>query len=272
MLRAFCRLDCNRLEFLKTFLEWKKIGYCELNQGGHHLLIRPSGCKAPLSDHYMKVLTAHYDRVEGSPGANDNSASIFILLKHLEILRNADFSHNTMILFTDREERTEGKNLFDQGAYQLGQYWKETLGEGHLFIVLDMCGIGDTLVWGKNTNKLNTEESGQELAPGLVRTIDSLYESLSELFYRYSRQSDMAVNTLFSDDLGFILSGMPAIQLSQLPWKEAEQWKKDSNRFPESWKVNHTLQDSIETLQDTAMKNMYNLLRDLARYQLPLPL
>lgn len=269
LLKGFCRLDCDRFSFLETFLEWKKIPFSCLEAGGRHLLINPMEKKRP--GHYIKVLTAHYDRVEGTPGANDNSSSVFILLKHIEYLMQTDYSHNTMILFTDREELTGGRTIYDQGSCHLGSYWKKNLGENYFFTVLDMCGIGDTLIWGRNDLKLQKENPDALVSKGVIKTIDYLYESLSDLLFRHSRQSDMGINGLFSDDLGFILSGLPAIQLSLLPWKEAELWKKDSGKMPESWKVNHSADDTVETLQDSAFLTMEKFLKNLASYQLALP-
>ena len=272
LLKGFCRADCSRLEFLKTLLEWKKIPYHQIDQGGIHLLIRNLGKKAPLPDHYTKVLTAHYDRVKGTPGANDNSASVFILLKHLDYLMKADFSHNTVILFTDREELTSDKTMYDQGAYQLGKNWGKILGKDSFFTVLDMCGIGDTLVWGRSDLKMQQKDPDSLGTGKVIRSMNQLYNSLSDLLYRYSRHKDMALVDLFSDDLGFILNGYPAIQLSVLPWKEADHWQKDRESRPPSWEVNHTSRDRIETLEESAFRLMDKFLRDLSRYQFPLPL
>ncbi|OQY34712.1 MAG: hypothetical protein B6241_04005 [Spirochaetaceae bacterium 4572_59] len=269
LLKGFCRLDCDRYNFLKTFLEWKKIPFTPLEAGGRHLLINPMGKTMP--GHYIKVLTAHYDRVEGTPGANDNSSSVFILLKHLEYLQQTDYSHNTMILFTDKEELCGERSIYNQGSYHLGSYWKENLGVNYFFTVLDMCGIGDTLIWGRNDLKLQKENPDALVSKGVIKKIDSLYNALSDLLYRHSRQSDMGINGLFSDDLGFILSGLPAIQFSLLPWKEAERWKKNSEDFPASWKVNHSSDDGVETLQDSAFRRMDKFLKNLSSYHLPLP-
>ena len=271
LLRGFCRLDCDRISFLKTLLDWKKIPYERIRQGGDHLLVHPRGKKGTLKDHYTKVLTAHVDRAPGTPGANDNSASVFGLLGHMETLLEADFPHNSLVLFTDQEELVGGKTMFDQGAYRLGQFWKKELGEDFLFVVFDMCGIGDTLVWGRSDRKLRQEAPQAEVTGQLIRSIDRIYTSLENLLFRYSRQTDMAVNDLFSDDLGFILSGLPAVQFSLLPWKEAVKWKEDRSQRPGSWERNHSPEDRVETLQETAFRTLEKFLKDLSRYQIPLP-
>ncbi len=269
-LQGFCRKDCDRKQFLETLLHWKGIEYRKIDQGGTHFLIPVHGKKPFLKDHYIKVLTAHYDRVDGTPGANDNSAAVFMLLQHIETLKSADYPHNTLILFTDQEELSGKSTMYDQGAYHLGKFWLENMGKNYFFAVLDMCGIGDTLIWGRSDQKINSENPGNELQSGLIQRIQSFYQSVEDLFFRYSRRTDMAIVDLFSDDLGFLLSGLPAIQLSVLPWKEALSWKKDSLERPLSWKINHTEEDTIETLQDDAFRLMEKFLRDLSRYQFPL--
>jgi hypothetical protein len=271
LLRGFCQLQCDRRAFLTTFLDKKKISYEILRQGGIHILVHPGGRKKNLTDHYTKVLTAHYDRVEGTPGANDNSASIFHLLHHIETLRKADFPHNSMILFTDKEELVGEKTIFDQGAYHLGRYWKEIRRDNPLFIVFDMCGIGETLVWGRNDIKLRKENPEYHLKSGLIQSIDAIYSSLSDLLFRYSRQTDMAINSMFSDDLGFIMNNLPAVQFSLLPWKEAIQWKKNRSEKPACWRINHTREDTFSTLSESAFYTMEKFLRDFSRYQFPLP-
>jgi len=298
LLRNFCRADCDRFSFLSAFLTWKKIPFELVNEGGRHILVRPEGGRRAMEGHYNKILTAHYDRVEGSPGANDNAAAVFILLRHLETLNSADYPHNTALLFTDNEELTGCRSIRDQGAYQLGQVWRERFGRKDLFFVLDMCGIGDTLIWGITGSKLSHGKEGENPLPGPAGRTDFLYRSLQDLLFRYSRREDMGINSLFSDDLGFLLNGLPALQLSVLPWKEAQAWKKrirpeprpafraaladcspgearispDRDSLPPSWQVNHTCRDEVATLRDGAFRMMDKFLRDLSRYQIPLPL
>jgi hypothetical protein len=281
LLKRFCDLDCDRFLFLKTLLEWKEIPFEVLMGGGRHILVSTKGTKPFLNDHCRKILVAHYDRVDGTPGANDNSAAVFMLLKHIDLLIKADYSHNTLILFTDKEELQEGNSIHDQGAWQLAELWPDQYRERDLFIVLDMCGIGDTLIWGRTAGKL----------PGInLRRINYLYDSLKDLLHRYSRQQDMDINDLCSDDLGFLLQGLTALQISLLPWKEALAWKKSSQNplpdksksilenmtkplrtLPDSWKTNHSPEDRVNTLDPKAFQLMESFLRDLSRYQIPLP-
>ena len=286
-LKRFCDLDCDRYDFLTTLLEWKNIPYDILSAGGNHILVKPLGYKPFLKDHCRKILTAHYDRVPHSPGANDNAASVFSLLRHIDLLQSADYPHNTLLLFTDREELSDGSSIMDQGAWRLGEIWPEKHKDNDLFIVFDMCGIGDTLIWGRTAAKL----------PGInLKRVASVYDALTDLLLRYSRREMMDINGLFSDDLGFLLQGMTALQISLLPWKEAKDWKSSlspdlkSSRetdisirmpltahelreasLPPSWRKNHSPEDRVETLDPKSFHLMDSFLRDLSRYQIPLP-
>jgi hypothetical protein len=281
LLRRFCDLECDRFLFLTTLLEWKEIPFDVLSGGGKHILVSTRGSKPFLQDHCRKILVAHYDRVPGSPGANDNSAAVFMLLKHIDLLIKADYSHNTLILFTDKEELLEGNSIHDQGAWQLAELWPDSYRDKDLFIVLDMCGIGDTLIWGRTAGKL----------PGInLSRVNYIYESLKDLLHRYSRREDMDINDLCSDDLGFLLQGLTALQISLLPWKEAQEWKKNTpsqlpgkkietvenikksiRSLPASWQINHSPEDKVGTLDLKSFQIMESFLRDLSRYQIPLP-
>ncbi|MDC7235587.1 MAG: M28 family peptidase [Spirochaetales bacterium] len=282
LLSRFCDSDCDRFKFITTLLEWKDIPFDILPGGGNHILVRPKRRKAFLPDRCRKILTAHYDRVPGTPGANDNSAAVFMLLKHIDHLQSADYPHNTLVLFTDREELQEGDSIKSQGAWQLAELWPEEHRHKDLFIVFDMCGIGDTLIWGRTAAKL----------PGInMEHINGIYDSLKDLLFRYSRQQEMNINDLFSDDLGFLLQGLTALQISMLPWKEAQEWKEHLSEkerenianldnvdelkaalkyLPFCWRNNHSPDDSIDTLDSKAFQVMESFLRDLSRYQIPL--
>ena len=150
----------------------------------------------------------------GTPGANDNAAAVFQLLSHWEEIRRLGWSHRTQILFTDREELTGSMKATDQGSWHLARHLKRLGAENILFFVLDMCGIGDTPVWGRSIRKAGLAPPGD--------AVTRAYEVMESFLKRYSRGIDYGVNPMFSDDLGLLLGGYPAFQLSLLPRTEAE--------------------------------------------------
>jgi hypothetical protein len=78
--------------------------------GNRHFFIFPQGQKIqpgrggfPFSGQSPVILAAHYDRVPGSPGANDNSAAVFHLLRTALSLGKFGGGY-WIIIFTDKEE------------------------------------------------------------------------------------------------------------------------------------------------------------------------
>ena len=237
-----------------------------------------------MDDEYYRVtLVAHYDRVPGTPGANDNAASVFQLLNHWEEIRRLGWRHRTQILFTDKEELTGEMTATDQGSWFLAKHLKRLGAKNILFVVLDMCGIGDTPVWGRSVHKAGMVSAGD--------SISRAYQVMEVFLKRFSRGDDFGMNPMFSDDLGLLLGGYPAFQLSLLPRNEAENLaRRYGGRpfeadpvipahareeiradLPPSWRNNHGPEDSADTLDSGAFLLMSRLLRDLARYRFPLP-
>jgi hypothetical protein len=118
----------------------------------------------------MKVLTAHHDRVPGTPGALDNSAACLQLLRFVTAsqrpgtgpgLRNSQGRitgkipevFNTVAVFTDHEELS-GASVSGQGAFALGKAFAG-LGYGlPLVLSLDVTGRGDALVLSSSCSGL----------------------------------------------------------------------------------------------------------------------
>lgn len=283
-LHEFCSESADRYQLLIRSLERRDIPFelIPLGKARHIALPVPRG--GGLDGEYYRVtLVAHYDRVSDTPGANDNAAAIFQLLNHWEEIRRMKWRHRTQILFTDKEELTENMSAMDQGSWSLARHLKRLGVENILFFVLDMCGIGDTPVWGRSIRKA-----------GLIPPDDSIsrvFKVMEGFLKKYTHGEDFGMNPFFSDDLGLLLGGYPAIQLSLLPRTEAvdlarrfginpveadtaapararEEMHTD---LPPSWRTNHSRDDKIDTLEPGAFRLMARLLRDLARYRFPLP-
>ncbi|OQX28684.1 MAG: hypothetical protein B0D92_07655 [Spirochaeta sp. LUC14_002_19_P3] len=274
-LEKFCRIGADRYAVLTQSLSRRGIPHQVIPLAGsrHIFLTAPAGQK---SDCYRTTFVAHYDKVPHSPGANDNGAAVFQLMAFWEDMRREGVPHQAQIIFTDREELSEGMHAGEQGSRHLAQHLRRLGVNNILFFVLDMCGIGDTPVWGRSRDKVGLKTCG-----GAVSRVHNLME---EFLLRYSKGTDYGINPEFSDDLGLLLGGYPAIQLSLLPRPEANQLrmymkaleagagKAHPNIFqPSSWQLKHTPNDDINTLEPRAFSLMSRLLRDIARYRFPLP-
>lgn len=295
-LRTFCSSDCDRYQFLIDWLTREEISHSVLPTGdARHIMIRLDKIRPYLKRYYVKTLVAHYDRVPQTPGANDNSAAVMQLLYSIEKLKNLKFAHNIQIILTDKEEIRPGRSVTEQGAFQLAKLFREKKINNCLFFVFDMCGIGDTLISGQaGLQLIKTRQQQDSRYDRMVRKMEYFKTSLSDLFLSFREGEFFNLNTLFSDDLGFLLNNYPSVQLSVLPYDEAistkrklmavpgEKWHQlqekgmlsdDYRSFldsilPFSWKSNHSREDAVDTLEERAFFLIDEFIQELAAFQL----
>jgi hypothetical protein len=251
----FCRIDCDRFFYIKNWLDRENLNASVISTGElKHFLIRPGGDKSYHSGEYIKTLIAHYDRYPGSPGANDNSASVFQLLSLCRFLKDTDYSHNCQILLTDGEELHHNSSTKEQGSYRLAELFKERGLSRTVIIILDMCGIGDTMVYSTGREKLTGEEEVKE---------SKLLDPIIKLIPTYSRHQSLLHIERFSDDLGFIAHNFHTLQISLIPWKEKEELNSDS--MPLSWQTMHTPHDLPDNLESYSFRIMEGFLKALSK-------
>ncbi|MDR0316029.1 MAG: M28 family peptidase [Treponema sp.] len=199
-------------------------------EGNRHFFVFPAGKnlnastggKFPFRGQKPMVLVAHYDRVPGSPGANDNSAAVFLLLK-AALRLTAQGADHWIIIFTDKEELQSGEGFQDQGAFSLAEKLKAWgLGGARIFN-FDACGTGDTFIFS-GTGDYLLKNNGR---PGLRMTKQRIRE-LREQALHTARKLQLArvlsVPAPFSDDAGFLRAGLPALTITMLPAIEAASY------------------------------------------------
>lgn len=282
-LKQFCSLREDRYSVLVSSLKRRRIPFETIPiDNARHIALPVPNASTLDGEYYRVTLVAHYDRVTGTPGANDNAAAVFQILSHWEEIRRLGWNHRTQVIFTDKEELTGDMKATDQGAWHLARHLDRLEARNILFFVCDMCGIGNTPIWGRSIRKA-----------GIVagRGSDSrAYEVMEGFLRRFTDGRDFGVNPMFSDDLGLLLGGYPALQLSLLPRKEADSLvaqfgkapteadpeapararEKIRSSLPSSWKSNHGPLDCVESLDPGSFLLMGRLLRDLARFRFPL--
>jgi hypothetical protein len=227
----FIAPEAKRFEILKSLLPEMGLSYMVFPvAGSRHFLIFPPGAGSPFQGlRPVMVLAAHYDRAPGSPGANDNSAAVFLLLKAARKPREA---LPWLIILTDKEELREGQGIRDQGAYSLGEALRRGgMGAVKVFI-FDACGAGDTLVISTGTDRLLQNETGA----GALRARFSI-RSLRDQALRAARNLGLdkvvLLPTPFSDDAGFLRSGISAQTITALPRQEASAFASLVRARPE---------------------------------------
>jgi hypothetical protein len=223
----------DRFAILKSLLPEMGLNYLVLPVAGNrHFLIFPSPADNPLQGcRAARVLAAHYDRAKGSPGANDNSIAVFLLLRTAQKLRDRN-AVPWMIILTDKEELQSGQGIRDQGSYSLGAALRRGGLKGAQVFIFDACGTGDTLVISTVTDMLLRNEQGA----GAVRT-RFLIRSLRERALRTARDLGMdrvlLLPTPFSDDAGFLRAGIGAQTITVLPQAEASAFASLVRSRPE---------------------------------------
>ena len=208
--------------------------------GNRHFFIFPQAQKIqrtlaagnfPFAGLSPYLFTAHYDRVEGSPGANDNSIAVFHLLRAAMELnqRNID---KWIIIFTDKEELTLGENFEIQGSYTLGQKLKTWGIDKARIFNFDACGTGDTFIFSTITDSV----LGNNELPNInkLRTeIGQLRNHALDTAHHLRLEKFLLAPTPFSDDIGFLRAGFAAQTITLLPSEEASKYEEVIRKNPE---------------------------------------
>jgi len=204
-----------------------------------HFFIFPKGINLklspgdvfPFNGESPTVLTAHYDRVPGSPGANDNSAAVFQLLKTALKLDEMNLNR-WIIIFTDKEELQSGEGFKEQGSYGLAKKLRQLgLGNAQIFN-FDACGTGEVFLFSGTTDYLLDKNE----KPGFRRVIQrvkKLRKKVLDTARNLNLSHVLSVPTPFSDDAGFLQGGLPAQTITMLPENEASHFASLLRNHPD---------------------------------------
>ena len=230
----FISPEADRLAILKEILKEAELEYKVTEiAGSRHIIVTPPPSPEQLKSMERRppvILVAHYDRAEGSPGANDNSAGVFLLIETAMKLIKKNKS-NWQVIFTDREELKSGGKLQSQGAYGLAEYLKNLKMEKSKIFSFDACGTGDTMIISTTLEFLLKKKEG-----AWEKQRDSILE-LRKYALNTVRNLNMAkvllAPTPFSDDVGFILAGLIAQTVTMLPSDECIRLVAELRKNPE---------------------------------------
>ncbi|UYT08091.1 M28 family metallopeptidase [Treponema denticola] len=276
LFKAFLKKDLNRCDFISQWLSAHNVPHSIVNLAQKKHIIIKYPAQFYDKNFKMKTLTAHYDRAPDTQGANDNSASCFILMNFAKKLCSYTRPHNIKIIFTDGEE-AGAAGLKEQGAYTLGTGLKKLKMDGDDIFVFDMCGRGDTLILSRSGI------FGRDKAK--TKRLDELHKRAGLLAQRACPNQWLSMLTAYSDNAGFIAAGLFAQVITVLPRKEAEtllhclpkekltgqnktamgeltdmviknqkppQGSPFEKIIPFTWQLMHTADDKIETLNSEA--------------------
>jgi hypothetical protein len=226
----FLAPGADRYSILGELVEELEFGYSSIaldTPEGHtskgrplrHFFVLPKREQALLPGNLLTVLAAHYDRAAGSPGANDNSAAVFMLLEAALKLRE-EGQQNALIIFTDKEELSPGEGIREQGSYGLSLRLRETALRDCRYYIFDTCGTGDTLIISTMADHLLKHEGGHEAAKRRW-TVNHLRDDALQTARNMGMEKVLLAPTPFSDDAGFLRAGLAAQTITMLPAPEA---------------------------------------------------
>ena len=271
----FIDLNCNRKEFIQSFLQKNGIDSPIISiNGKNHIYVNFS--KKQYNPRYkIKTVIAHYDRAPFSYGANDNSVAVFCLMNWAVELSKSNVAHNVRLIFTDGEElgfNPEAKSF--QGALGIAAIFKRLGITKDDVYTIDSCGRGEVLV----ISSTGKDSASKELA----NRFKVLYENTIQLAKKTCKESWITIPVPYGDNAGFMALGIPAVAITLLPKDEATSYMRElqkhnkifqnilnrdeevSNILPETWKMMHTDQDSVENLTPESWLVMEKFLDSLA--------
>ncbi|HUW41100.1 MAG TPA: M28 family peptidase [Rectinemataceae bacterium] len=244
----FLALGSERLVALAGMLAARGLPYSVVRTGKERHLILRLGQGSP-----QLALAAHYDRYAGSPGMLDNSCACLQLVEFAARLASGQ-APPLLFLFTDGEENPALQGPSGQGAFALARAVSRRLGPRSAMppvLVLDVTGRGDTLLLSSAPAALLERNGmgGTALAEGHRRL-----RGLALAAAARARLGEPASLELpWSDDLGLVLGGIPALTVSLLPDAEARAYPAQS---PRTWSYLHGPEDGPELAWDSSFALM----------------
>jgi len=234
----FIAMKVDRYKTLLTTIEKLNLNSTVISIAGNkHIFIFPPSLKSlrsgtfPFAGKSPYILTAHYDRVEGSPGANDNSIAVFHLLRAAQIMPQR-YLANWIIIFTDKEELSQGESLEVQGSFTLAQKLKSWGLEKAKIFNFDACGSGDTFIFSTITDSILKNNANPNL--DRVKTdIQQLRNHILKTAGLLRLNKVLLAPTPFSDDVGFLRAGYAAQTITMLPSAEAAQYEEVLRKYPD---------------------------------------
>ena len=246
-----------------------------LVEGNRHIFIFPHGHKSlraahgvfPFKGQSPFLLCAHYDRVDGSPGANDNSIAVFQLLDAALALSRRGIDR-WIIVFTDKEELKAGESFEAQGSYSLAEKLKSWGLEKAKIYNFDACGRGGAFIFSTTTDVI-LSDSGSQNIRNLREAVAHLRDHALVSANSLRLDKVLLAPTPFSDDAGFLRAGLAAQTVTMLPAEEAAAYETllrsrpdfanllitggikipaNRRRLPETWRKLNSEQDTPSRL------------------------
>lgn len=292
--QRFIAPDCDRRQFILDMLKDFGVPAVPLSlEGAHHILVKfPPSAYNP--QYKMKTVLAHYDRVDTSPGANDNSAAVFQIIYWARRLLRFPGFHNVQIIFSDGEEMGGSEGVSEQGAFGIATKFRSLGLTQQDVYAFDCCGRGDFVI-------LSQAGKGKGSIP-FQRQFNSLVERTEDLIKSVAGRKWAPLPVPYSDNAGFLACGIPAVAITLLPAQEVVSYLRElkqhpglqsaimkssqelevgarkikplepyqvQEKMPMTWRLLHTEYDNLASLTPESFPLMEALLDALAKARTP---
>ncbi|MBP5252100.1 MAG: M28 family peptidase [Treponema sp.] len=292
-LKAYVAENCDRASFIQNWLSARGIdSNLIVIDGKKHILVQFD--KRFYNPKFrIKTVVSHYDRVSGSPGANDNSAANLMIMDWCCRLNVLPSFHNVRAFFTDGEELGWNTGVNEQGAFGIASTFKRLGITNDDVYVFDACGRGDIPVLSRTVLSKNAPKK-------FCAQFFDLFERTQNLLRSACPERWMSLPVPYSDNASFLACGIPAVALTMLPADEAslyaheimtnprledmvlnressKQERLASNsveysykeRLPLTWRLFHSEKDDIPSLTENSFFIMAKILDALAVSKTP---
>lgn len=253
----FIASNVNRGEFIQNYLLERNVQSAVINvDGRRHIYVKlpHSGYNATFR---MKTIIAHYDRfvqknaAQVEPlefGANDNSFAVFCLMDFAARLVKFRGIHNMRIFFTDGEELASSEEgVTSQGAYKLaGALQKAGIKDEDIF-VFDCMGRGTVPILG-------TSILPRGASSGFAKKYNALEQGAKAILASLGGDW-LNLPIPYSDNAGFLASGIPAVAFTMLPQDEAQNYMYALQNIPGLLEFVQNRIAKISMAQKEALKN-----------------
>jgi hypothetical protein len=238
--------------------------------GNKHIFIFPHGQKSlrasrgvsPFKGQNPYLLCAHYDRVEGSQGANDNSIAVFHLLK-AAMFFTKNSVENWIIVFTDKEELNPNESFEKQGAFTLAEKLRVWGLDNARIYNFDACGRGGAFTFSTTTDHILKNAENPSVV-NIKNNVSRLRNHALSTANLMRLEKVLLAPTPFSDDVGFLRAGFASQTITMLPVEEATHYEtilrnrsdfadliisgktkepSERNNLPKTW---HSLNSSMD--------------------------
>ena len=292
--QKFIAPNCDRRQFILDMLKDFGVPAVPLSlEGAHHILVKfPPTAYNP--QYKMKTVLAHYDRVDTSPGANDNSAAVFQIIYWARRLLRFPGFHNVQIIFSDGEEMGGSEGVSEQGAFGIATKFRSLGLTQQDVYAFDCCGRGDFVILsqaGKGKGSISFQ-----------RQFNSLVERTEDLIKSVAGRKWAPLPVPYSDNAGFLACGIPAVAITLLPAQEVVSYLRElkqhpglqaavmkssqgqdvgarkikplepyqvQEKMPMTWRLLHTEYDNLASLTPESFPLMEALLDALAKARTP---